>query len=141
MDTEKTVIGAGESSPRPHGSQFCQKHTNYIAPRCPICLIDERDRLREAMRILDHMYAEWMAEKQGKDLIDGLDPLMEDAKRFLTANARLDRLDRLDRSEPMFGFRVRPAAGQGRFRSTSATETRTHAAADARNLTRAGNVT
>ena len=78
---------AGISSHRPHGSQFCATHTDYIAPCCPICLIEERDRLRQAAKILDTLYAEWMTEKQGNDLVDGLDGPMEDAKKWLLANA------------------------------------------------------
>jgi len=42
--------------------------------------------LAEALTLLDRIYATWCSDASGNDLVDALDPLMEDAKRFLKAH-------------------------------------------------------
>lgn len=32
----------------------CEKHSNVTAPCCAVCLIEERDRLRKALEVMDH---------------------------------------------------------------------------------------
>ena len=44
---------------------------------------------RKAKDILDRIYATWCSDAQGNDLVDALDPVMEEARRFMdecTAN-------------------------------------------------------
>jgi len=51
-------------------------------------------RLAEALTLLDRIYATWCTDNTGNDLVNALDPLMEDAKRFLEvhpANAEAQR--------------------------------------------------
>jgi hypothetical protein len=50
--------------------------------------------LAEALTLLDRIYATWCTDNTGNDLVNALDPLMEDAKRFLEvhpANAPRER--------------------------------------------------